>query len=49
MAEDPAAEAVAELRRHQEAAGITFDDPDAPVTVPGDDDLPPWMTHDEEL
>ena len=31
MAEDPAEDALAALREHQEAAGITFADPDAPV------------------
>jgi hypothetical protein len=31
MAEDPAEAAIAELRAHQEAAGMHFDNPDAPV------------------
>jgi hypothetical protein len=31
MAEDPADVAMAELKAHQEAAGMTFENPDAPV------------------
>lgn len=31
MTEDPDQGALEELRRHQEAAGMTFEDPDAPV------------------
>jgi hypothetical protein len=50
MTEDPAAEAKAALRAHQEALGLEFDDPDAPVEgTAGPDDLPRWMTEDEEL
>ena len=50
MTEDPAAEAKAALRAHQEALGLDFDDPDAPVEgVAGPDGLPRWMTEDEEL
>ena len=29
--------------------GLKFDDPDAPVAVSGDDGLPAWMQHDEEM
>jgi len=32
MVANPEAEAIAQLRAHQEAAGITFDNPDEPVT-----------------
>ena len=28
---------------------MTFDSPDAPVAVPGREDLPGWMTEDEEF
>lgn len=48
MREDPAAEAMAALREHQEALGMTFADPDAPVTV-ADDGTPAWMLNDEEF
>lgn len=48
MAEDPAQEALAALREHQAAAGIAFEDPDAPVTVP-DDGTERWMVTDEEF
>ena len=49
MTEDPAAEAKEALRAHQEALGLQFSNPDAPVegTVP--DELPRWMTEDEEF
>ena len=33
MIDDPAEEAVRELRRHQEVMGIHFDNPDAPVAA----------------
>lgn len=49
MTEDPYEDALAALRAHQRAAGIAFDDPDAPVAAPDDDGLPPWMTTDEEF
>ena len=50
MTEDPAAEAKAALRAHQEALGMAFTDPDAPVEgTAGPDGLPRWMTEDEEL
>lgn len=47
MTEDPASSARAALRAHQEAAGMVFDDPDAPVagTEP-DDGMEPWMRGD---
>lgn len=36
MTEDPADAAIAALRAHQEAAGMRFEDPDAPVpAMPG--------------
>lgn len=36
MTEDPAAEAIAALRAHQEEMGMRFEDPDAPVAaMPG--------------
>ena len=46
MREDPEEEAVRELRRHQEALGMRFDD--TPVTAP-DDGTPGWMTRDQEF
>lgn len=50
MTEDPAAEAIEALRAHQEAMGIQFDDPDAPVDAPEREDQPPaWMTEDREF
>ena len=49
MIEDPAAEAKAALRAHQEALGMQFADPDAPVEARAPDGLPPWMTADEEF
>ena len=50
MKDDPAEEALEALRQHQEAMGMTFEDPDAPVEgTAGPDDLPRWMTEDEEL
>lgn len=48
MAEDPAEEAVQALKAHQEAIGLRFEDPDAPVTAP-DDGTPGWMTRDQEF
>jgi hypothetical protein len=50
MAADPAAEALAALRAHQQAAGMQFDSPDAPVAAPDrGDGVPGWMTADEEF
>jgi hypothetical protein len=49
MQESPEEEAMRALREHQEAAGMEFDRPDAPVARPPDDGLPPWMTQDEEF
>lgn len=49
MIPDPAEEALTALRAHQEAAGMRFDQPDAPVAAPGRDDVPGWMTRDEEF
>jgi hypothetical protein len=44
MTEDPAAEAREALRAHQEAIGIVFADPDAPVAgQEPDDGMQPWM------
>lgn len=40
MVEDPAEVAQAELKAFQEAQGMTFDDPDAPVPVPIDPNAP---------
>lgn len=34
MNEGPVAQALAELRKHQETMGMTFDDPEAPVPPP---------------
>lgn len=34
MIADPADEAIAALRAHQEATGMTFDNPDTPVAAP---------------
>jgi predicted NUDIX family NTP pyrophosphohydrolase len=48
MVTNPEEEALAALRAHQEAAGLTFDAPDAPVTAAGDG-TPGWMTRDEEF
>ena len=42
MVTNPEEEALAELRKHQQAAGITFEDPDAPVAGTGGEDLG-WM------
>lgn len=42
MITNPEEEALAELRRHQAEAGITFEDPDAPVAGTGSEDLG-WM------
>jgi hypothetical protein len=50
MTESPEAEALRMLREHQEAAGMVFDNPQAPVTAAtGDDRVPGWMTADEEF
>jgi hypothetical protein len=49
MAADPAGDAMAALRAHQEAAGLRFADPDAPVAAPDREDIPGWMTQDEEF
>ena len=44
MAEDPAAEAKAALAEYQRRAGMTFEDPDAPVAGQAPDDgLEDWM------
>jgi hypothetical protein len=48
MAEDPSEAAILALRAHQEAAGITFEDAEAPVppddkTLYGEGDVP-WQT-----
>lgn len=49
MARNPEEEAKKALAAHQEAAGMTFDDPDAPVGpsanyVPPDEEIPgEWM------
>ena len=48
MADDPAEEALAALREHQEAMGMTFDNPDAPVEAT-DTGIPGWMQRDEEI
>jgi hypothetical protein len=48
MIPDPAGEALAALREHQEAAGMRFENPDAPVAGK-DDGTPAWMTRDEEF
>lgn len=48
MLRDPAADAVAALREHQAAAGMAFEDPDAPVTI-ADDGTERWMVTDEEF
>jgi len=49
MTEDPAEEARRELRKHQEASGMTFENPDAPVAPPDQDGVESWMTRDEEF
>jgi hypothetical protein len=49
MADSPQDEALQALREHQEAAGMTFDSPDAPVAAPDRGDLPGWMTANEEF
>lgn len=49
MAENPADEAVEALRAHQEARGMRFAEPDAPVTARPGDGLEPWMVTDEEV
>lgn len=49
MTEDPAGEAIEALRAHQEAQGMRFEDPEAPVTATRDDGLESWMTTDEEV
>lgn len=41
MVEDPEEQALAALRAHQEAAGMTFSNPDAPVA--GGDEVAPWQ------
>lgn len=48
MRTDPAEEARQALRQHQEATGMRFEDPDAPVSAEGDG-TPAWMTTDEEF
>jgi hypothetical protein len=48
LREDPADEALAALREHQEAMGMKFSDPDAEVSSP-DSGVPGWMTRNEEL
>lgn len=49
MIDDPAGEAVDALRAHQEAQGMRFEDPDAPVAAKPGDGLEPWMVTDEEV
>ena len=50
MREDPAEEALAALREHQEAMGMRFDNPDEAVDAPGSGTgVPVWMTRDERL
>lgn len=50
MTESPEQEALRALREHQEAAGMMFDNPDAPVAAAGNGDrIPGWMTADEEF
>jgi hypothetical protein len=49
MTENPADDAIEALRAHQEAQGIRFTDPDAPVAASRDDGLEPWMVTDEEV
>lgn len=48
MADDPAEEALDALRDHQEAMGMTFENPDAPVGT-ADTGIPAWMQRDEEI
>lgn len=48
MVRDPADEAMTALRQHQRAAGIEFEDPDAPVSA-ADDGTERWMVTDEEF
>lgn len=47
MIDDPASSARAALAEYQQRAGMTFEDPDAPVagTEP-DDGMEPWMRGD---
>ena len=42
MREDPREQALADLRAHQEAVGLVFENPDEPV-------LPPLGSQDEEF
>jgi len=49
MKDDPAEEALEALRQHQEAMGMTFEDPDAPVSAPDGSGIPSWMQRDEEI
>lgn len=50
MREDPAEEAIEALRAHQEAMGMRFENPDAPVEAPDDGSgTPGWMLRDEVL
>jgi hypothetical protein len=50
MKESPEREALRALREHQEATGMRFADPDAPVPAAGEQDrVPGWMTTDEEF
>jgi hypothetical protein len=50
MLPDPAEDALAALRAHQEAAGMRFENPDARVAGPDrGDGVPGWMTADEEF
>lgn len=48
MMDNPQDEALRQLREHQEAMGLRFDEPDAPVAAP-DDGTPGWMRTDEEF
>jgi len=49
MAESPEEEALRALREHQAAMGMAFADPDGQVAVPDREDVPGWMTQDEEF
>jgi hypothetical protein len=49
MTDDPAQEAIRELREHQRKSGIEFENPDAPVAAPAQEGIESWMTADEDL
>lgn len=49
MTEDPDDWALRELRKHQEAMGMAFENPDAPVADTREGEVPAWMTRDEEF